>query len=133
MRHAATTMNRLIVDLLDIARLESGPLPMHFRELSIVQVIDSAFDLFESAAHQHEITLERPAAAEVPTVWGDPDRLVQMLSNLLGNALQVHAEGRISRRQSRTRRRARCRASVHDTGPGIPPERLQHLFDRFGT
>jgi signal transduction histidine kinase len=131
MRHAATTMNRLIVDLLDIARLESGPLPMHFKELNLVQVIDSAFDLFESSAHQHEIRLERPAAAEVPTVWGDPDRLVQMLSNLLGNALKFTPKGgSVGVRVARDAKQG-VELTVHDTGPGIPPERLQHLFDRF--
>jgi len=131
MRHAATTMNRLIIDLLDIARLESGPLPMHFRELNIIQVIDNAFDLFQSSAQQHEVTLERPAAAELPLVWGDPDRLGQMLSNLLGNALKFTPKGgsvgvTVARHDNEG-----VELSVHDTGPGIPPERLQHLFDRF--
>ncbi len=130
MRHAATTMNRLIVDLLDITRLESGPLPMHFKELNIVQVIDNALDLFQSPAHHHEVTLERPAAAGLPIVWGDPDRLIQLLSNLLGNALKATPKGgSVGVRVTRADKGVEL--SVHDTGPGIPPERLQHLFDRF--
>ena len=130
MRHAATTMNRLIVDLLDIARLESGPLPMHFKELNVVQVVDNALDLFQSSARHREVTLERPAAAGLPMVWGDPDRLIQLLSNLLGNALKATPKGgSVGVRVTQADKGVEL--CVHDTGPGIPPERLQHLFDRF--
>jgi len=130
MRHAATTMNRLIVDLLDVARLESGPLPMHFKEVNLVQVVDNALDLFQSSAHHHEVTLERPAAAGLPMVWGDPDRLIQLLSNLLGNALKATPKGgSVGVRVTQADKGVEL--CVHDTGPGIPPERLQHLFDRF--
>jgi len=132
MRQAAITMNRLIADLLDITRLESGPLPMHSAETNLVDVIDNALDLFQSAAHQREITLERPAAGGLPTVLGDPERLAQMLSNLLGNALKFTPRGgRVGISVAVGKDNRDIELVVRDTGPGIPPERLEHLFDRF--
>ena len=131
MRHAATTMNRLIADLLDITRLESGPLPIHFVELNITDVIDDAMNLFQAAGQQRKIMLERPASGGLPTVWGDPDRLVQMLSNLLANALKFTPQGGSIGVQAVLNKEGNVELSVHDTGSGIPAERLKHLFDRF--
>jgi signal transduction histidine kinase len=131
-KHAAITMNRLIADLLDITRLESGPLPMHSAELNLVEVIDEALDLFRSPARQREITLEWPAVGGLPTVWGDRDRLAQMLSNLLGNALKFTPRGgRVGIGVAVGKDKRGLELVVHDTGPGIPPDRLEHLFDRF--
>ena len=130
LKHAADSMNRLIRDLLDVTRLESGPLPVHRRHLNLLDVVDEVVGMFQIVARARHLSLHREAPAQIPMVLGDRDRLAQALSNLVANAvkftpdggqvkisLEVHADG--------------IHASVRDTGPGIPPEQIPHLFDRF--
>jgi signal transduction histidine kinase len=123
-------MNRLIRDLLDVTRLESGPLPVHRRHLNLLDVVDDVVGMFQIVARARHLSLHRDAPPQLPMVLGDRDRLAQALSNLVANAvkftpdggqvrisLEVHADG--------------IHVSVRDTGPGIPPEQIPHLFDRF--
>jgi signal transduction histidine kinase len=130
LKHAAASMNRLISDLLDITRLESGPLPLQRVRLTIDEVVDEVVEMFQAVLRGRRITLERVVASDLPAVWGDRDRLAQALSNLLGNAVKFTPEGgRITVGVERHERGVKV--LVRDTGQGIPAEHLPHLFDRF--
>ena len=129
-KHAAVSMNRLIGDLLDVTRLESGPLPIQGTSLSMLEVVDEVVELFENVMQSRRITLERAISENLPPIWGDRDRLEQALSNVLGNAVKfTPSGGRISIRATATE--LGVEVAVRDSGPGIQPEHLPHLFDRF--
>ena len=131
LKHAAASMNRLIGDLLDITRLESGPLPLQRKRLNLVDVVDEVMEMFQEVVRGRRIMLERVAAAsDLPLVWGDHDRLAQALSNLIGNAVKFTPDGgRITVGMELHERGVRV--YVRDTGQGIPAEHVAHLFDRF--
>jgi signal transduction histidine kinase len=121
---------RLVDDLLDISRIVSGKLRIEWEPVDLCAVVESAVEALrpEAAARGIELGLERPAGALV--VQGAPLRLQQILSNLLANAIKFTPDGgRVSARV--WRERGDARAEVKDTGIGITPEFLPHVFDRF--
>jgi signal transduction histidine kinase len=130
LKHAADTMNRLIRDLLDVTRLESGPLPVQRRRLNLIEVVDDVLSMFQVVARARHLTLVREIPAEAPIIHGDRDRLGQALANLISNAVKFTPEG--GQIHVSLDVQPRCvRACVRDTGPGIPNDAIPHLFDRF--
>ncbi|MEW5929270.1 MAG: PAS domain S-box protein [Gemmatimonadota bacterium] len=123
-------MNRLIQDLLDASRIEAGQLRVHPAAVPVPPLLADAAELVRMAALERGVSLEVQAAPGLPPVLADRDRVLQVLSNLLGNAVKftprggwivvraAHVEGAVE-------------VSVADTGVGIPPEHLTHVFDRF--
>lgn len=130
LKHAADTMNRLIRDLLDVTRLESGPLPVQRRRLNLIEVVDDVVSMFQIVARARHLTLAREIPPEAPIIQGDRDRLGQALANLVSNAVKFTPEGG-QIHVSVSVQPQRVEACVHDTGPGIPNEAIPHLFDRF--
>ncbi len=125
---ACRRMSRLIQDLLDVARLEAGKLSLNASPQTPVSLLREAIASAGPQATGLQLHLEAPEAA--PPVLGDRDRLLQVFSNLLGNALkftpaggQIWVGARVEGEQ--------VRFHVRDTGPGIPAESLAHIFDRF--
>ena len=124
-------LERLIGDLLDLARLEAGG-----TSLSLVTV--PVADVFERVRHRHErpllekqIELDERIAPGADTVFADPDRVEQALQNLAANALRhTPSGGRVTLSADRLED-GRIALAVADTGGGIPPEHLPHVFDRF--
>ncbi len=129
-RRAALRMNRLIEDLLDVARMDAGNLtiervPVDAREL-VLEAVDAQRAVAAAAAL--ELAVELPP--ELPALCADRDRVLQVLENLLGNALKfTPARGHIT--VSATVLPGELRLCVADTGPGVSAESLPHLFDRF--
>jgi signal transduction histidine kinase len=130
LKHAAESMTRLIRDLLDITRLESGPLPVRHQRIDVSHVVDEVVAMFNVVARARHITLHRDVPPQLPAVLGDADRLAQALSNLLGNAVKFTPDGG-QIRVSVDLKPQGVRICVHDTGPGISDEQIPHLFDRF--
>jgi len=130
LKHAAESMTRLIRDLLDITRLESGPLPVRHQRIDVTHVVDEVVAMFNVVARARHITLHRDVPPQLPAVLGDADRLAQALSNLLGNAVKFTPDGG-QIRVSVDLQPQGVRICVHDTGPGISDEQIPHLFDRF--
>ena len=130
LKHAADSMNRLIRDLLDVTRLESGPLPVQQSTLDLLDVVDDVVDMFQIVVRARRMTLTREGPQQRPIVVGDRDRLAQALSNLVANAVKFTPDGGQIKISIDVRADA-VYASVRDTGPGIPPEQIPHLFDRF--
>lgn len=130
LQRAANSMEALTRDLLDVSRIESGTFAVEKRPVQMTELLNNAVELFEMAAREAKISLSCDIAKNARTAIGDHARLTQVLWNLLGNALRhTPAQGRIIVRARR--HGGFVHMSVADTGTGIPPEHLQHLFDRF--
>jgi signal transduction histidine kinase len=129
-RRAARRMDRLIGDLLDVSRIESGSFAIRLATVAIPALLDETMDAFELQAAPRGVALATECASDVPSVTGDRDRLAQVLSNLIANALKfTPRDGHIRLRA--TRAGDHVQVSVEDSGVGIPAEQLSFVFDRF--
>ena len=126
----ATAQARMIDDMLDMARIAAGKLRLEMRPVDVVKVVLAAVDVVMPAAHAKRVTLRTNLDPRTPNVMGDQDRLQQVIWNLLSNALKfTEAGGSIEVRLALNGRFARI--VVADTGHGISPEFLPHVFERF--
>lgn len=130
MLQAATQMDTLIQDLLDVTRLEKGRLQIVRRPHPIGALVVATADLLEPLASSRGVSLETELAAGLPLVSIDPDRITQVLSNLVGNAVKYTPEGGHVRLRA-LRHGDGVQVIVQDTGTGIAPEDLPFVFDRF--
>jgi PAS domain S-box-containing protein len=129
---ATEWMHRLIQDLLDVAHVESGKLTIERRPTSVQTLVEQAATMFQGAAAERGIAFESSADAAAPYVDVDDVRIVQVLSNLLGNAVKFTREGGHIDLIARGDGDA-VRFTVSDTGAGIPAENLPHVFRRYWT
>jgi PAS domain S-box-containing protein len=129
-RRSAEQMARLIQDLVEVISLESGPLPLERSPLDVAGVLDGVTSTFLPIAERKRVHLVAEAASGLPPVLADRGRLLQVFSNLVGNAVRFTPEGSVVALKAE-REGPQVRFSVADTGPGIAPEHLPHLFDRF--
>jgi len=128
--HAASRMNALIEDLLQAATIEAGAFTVVAEPHEVAPIVEQAIELFAVPAGGRSIRLERDIPADLPAIRCDERRLGQVLGNLIGNALKFVPE----RGQVRVRAWAEdneVRIAVSDDGPGIPADRIPHLFDRY--
>ncbi|WP_437523147.1 ATP-binding protein [Sorangium sp. So ce726] len=129
-QRSAHRMDRLLHDLLDFASLRAGRLALRRQPQDPREIGREAVETFESQAQEKGVQLGVVATDDVPLVTCDRDRVLQVLTNLLSNALQVTgAQGAITLRCERGEEHVVF--SVADTGPGIPEDELPHLFERF--
>jgi len=127
---AAKRMNRLIQDLLDVAVVESGQLTIEGTKLAARDLIVGAVEMQRPVAASSSVELRVDLDGDLPDIWGDKDRLLQVFENLIGNAIKfTNAGGSIT--VGATARDHEVTFRVTDTGSGIPPENLPHIFDRF--
>jgi PAS domain S-box-containing protein len=130
MQLAAAQIDALIQDLLDVTRLEAGRLTVSPRDVDPVPLVEAALQAMHTRAESSGVTLGASYDDELPMVNADPERVTQLLSNLVGNALKfTPAGGRVELRVQAYHDGALV--SVTDTGEGIPPDQLPHVFDRF--
>lgn len=125
----AERLKRLIEDLLTLSELESGRMQLNVQSVSLPELADAAIDDYQSKAAARGVRLEK----QVPAlrVRADVDRLQQVLGNLIDNAIKYgRPEGMVTIRAVTTQDRF-AKISVHDDGPGIPPEALERIFERF--
>lgn len=127
--NACGQMQWLVSDLLDVARIESGGFTVDRTHVEAADIVEEMRRTYESAAAQKGIRFEVEAVGDVPPLYADRNRLIQILSNLVSNALRVTDRGSV--RLTIEGDRDKARFSVVDTGPGIPAAELPHLFDRF--
>lgn len=132
-REEALRLNRLIDDILDLAKLESGSMPITFDLLDIRDLVYRVRNIFEPQARQRNLELVCRLPQNKHTdllVWGDGDRLHQVLTNFIDNALR-HTEpsGVVTISIGSTENRVIVK--VMDTGRGIDPEQLPYVWDRF--
>lgn len=124
------SMTRLIDDLLDASAVTSGQLALELDELDVRTVVRDAVSALRTQARNAGITLSFEVPADEVRVRGDAHRLNQVLANLLGNALKFTEEGGVIEVQV-TRSRSEAVVKVIDSGAGIAPDHLPHIFDRF--
>jgi signal transduction histidine kinase len=129
-RHLVSGMQRLRQDLLDVASIDAGRLSIEPGSIDLGGVVEEALELHEGLAGEKVIRLVASVAAELPRVYADRARLLQVLGNLLGNAIKFTASGGTITVSASVAEGA-LRVSVADTGSGIPAEDLPHVFDRF--
>jgi len=121
--------SRLVEDLLDVSRAAAGKLSIDSQLVDLGSLCTSVVDLSQPGAKERSIALTLDVK-ETAKIWGDPDRLQQVLSNVVSNAIKFSTKGgRIEVRVSRDGPLAHV--IIQDEGEGVSPEFLPHMFDRF--
>jgi K+-sensing histidine kinase KdpD len=129
-QRAVRQMNRLIADLLDATRVQAGRLTLDLHDVDARALVRQAEETLRPAAQENRIELRAEAPEHESIVHVDEGRLLQVLGNLVGNAIKFVAPGGrvlLTARPDTTE----VVFSVTDNGPGIPPENLNQLFGRF--
>jgi two-component system, OmpR family, phosphate regulon sensor histidine kinase PhoR len=128
-RRNAERMRALIADILELSLIESGNVSVDLKYVPLAPIVDEIFAALSSNAKTHNITLINEITTG-STVFADPVRLEQMLTNLIDNAIKFNREqGKVT--TTFEKRGDVGVISVVDTGEGIPAEHLQRIFERF--
>jgi signal transduction histidine kinase len=122
-------LTRLVSDLLDLARLEAGKLTLRREPVDMREVLRAVTHFLESLARRRGVGLRLQEPDEAITLTGDRDRLEQVFINLVVNALKFTPSGSVTILLRRDGEAAEV--EVADTGPGIAPEDLERIFDKF--
>jgi PAS domain S-box-containing protein len=127
---SAQRMTSLIQDLLDVALVEAGQLKIERRRLSPADLVREVAEAQALLASAEGLDLRVELGRDLPLLWGDHKRLLQVFENLIGNAIKFTPKGGCIRLTAAATDGA-VRFAVADTGRGIPPESVPHVFDRF--
>lgn len=129
-RDNAERLTRMVSDLLDLTRIEAGKLDLQPQALDLAAAVAEATEGLRPLARARGIRLTLELGA-CPPVWGDPDKVHQVLTNLVSNALKfTPREGDVTV-WAGPAAPGMVRLEVRDTGPGIPPEERERVFDKF--
>ena len=127
----AGRLERLVGDVLDLAKLDMRRFTVLREEVDMGRLLDQAFAAFGEEAKQRDIDYSQEVSAE-PVIVSDGDRVLQIISNLLANAFRWTPDGgRVDLRLSAEN--GRIHVAVEDTGPGIGPEEQERIFRPFWT
>jgi signal transduction histidine kinase len=124
-------LQRLVDDLQELSRAEARQLSLQPRHLSPLDLVRSAVARVESAYAEKTVTLESTVSPGLDDVFADGDRVMQVLTNLLSNALRYTDAGGTVHVGAVQASHGQVAISVSDTGAGIPPEHLPRIFERF--
>ena len=122
-------LGRLVNDVLDLSKLEAGKLTLQMGEVDVGSLINGAIAATSALWRDKGLTMACDLPSHMPPVWGDGDRLSQVLVNLLSNAIKFTDRGTIEitgRAEGNE-----VRIDVRDSGSGIPPDELPHVFEKF--
>jgi signal transduction histidine kinase len=129
-RRAVDFMTRLVDDLLDVARVEAWELRIRPDPIPADTLVADALQVHGHAAASRLLTVHSDVPGDLPPVLADRDRVLQVFSNLLSNAIKFTPEGGTIRVSAQVRGNE-VAFSVADSGPGIAPDEIGYLFDRF--
>jgi histidine kinase len=125
----AQRLERLVGDILDLAKLDAHRFTVMAEEVDMTQLLDQVYERYREEAQRRAIDYRREGNA-TPVITSDGDRVLQVVGNLLSNAFQATPDGgRIS--LGLAQQNGTVRVTVEDTGPGIPPELRERLFRPF--
>lgn len=130
-RRSARRALRLIEDLLDVAQIEGGGLKLQLAKQGPARLVEEALEAHRGMAQESEIELHTAVAPGLPEVGADHERIAQVFANLIGNALKYTGAGGRVRIAAEPDGSQGVRFLVEDTGPGIPREQQERIFDRF--
>jgi len=128
----ADRVTRLITELLDISRIDAGRLEVRKQPVEIYGAIERHIERFVASGYERDRFALSGHESALPEVWADPDRLDQILANLMENAVR-HGEGTVSLSVAPTRQddSEAVAVTISDEGEGIPPENYPMIFTRF--
>lgn len=134
-RRAGSNLLNLINDILDLSKVEAGHLELESIDFDLGDVVEKTIEILAMRADEKGLELAYHLAPDVPcALIGDPNRLQQILLNLISNALKFTEKGSVTLRvqnESDGQKPALLRISVSDTGIGIPQDKLRGIFDSF--
>lgn len=128
---AAERSNRLIEDLLDVARIDAGGLSVRPARCPVAPLLHEAVALIAPRAAEHGVEVRVESPSDLPPICADHDRMLQVLDNLLGNAVRHTARGGEVVLSAHETDGDGVTIRVEDSGEGIAPDELEHIFDRF--
>ncbi|WNG50443.1 GAF domain-containing protein [Archangium minus] len=129
-QRATERMNNLIRDLLDLAKIEAGRFAVEPMPEELESLLEECLEIFKPLAEQKRLSITQKASHPEARVLADRERLFQVLSNLIGNAIKFTPEGGSIQLTGETEGKV-VRFAVKDTGTGIPEEQLPNLFNRY--
>ncbi len=123
-------MHRMVLDLLDLARLDAGTADITMSPVNMSALLNAVREKFTPQSQKAGVEVKVEVAPNLPSLTADGDRLAQVFTNLVDNALKFTPSGGVVS-LSASAVNGEMRVSVSDTGPGIPLEAQAHIFDRF--
>jgi PAS domain S-box-containing protein len=127
--NAVNRLVRLIQDLLDIAKIEAGKMELKKQKIDMKDLVQEVIDIFHPQAEAKKLELQKKILCHDATVEADHDRIIQVLTNLVGNAFKFTDKGSIAILISREKNELEC--CVDDTGAGIASEKIPLVFGKF--
>ncbi|MFC1763710.1 sensor histidine kinase [Planctomycetota bacterium] len=128
----ATRLNRLIDNILNVSRIESGLMRIDKETVSLAILVEEQLQMIRSYAEDRKIRIVGQKPIVYDQVYADRDMMSQVIVNLLSNAIKYNcSEGSVTIETEVDESRAVARVTVKDTGVGIPPDELEHVFDKF--
>ncbi len=128
----ADRLEALINNLLDVSRIQAGGLQLDYHDVNLPHLVSKVADAYRTQTQEHRFEVDFPMS--MPTIWADEERLRQVLTNLIGNAIKYSPGGgviRIGGWNDADKGDARVILYVADQGIGIPADDLPYIFDRF--
>lgn len=124
-------LTRLIMDLLDLSRIESGRIELRRQSLAVADLVNDIVEGLQSLASAKSVMLETRHAPALPSIYADRDHLTQVLTNLIGNAIKFTPSGGKIEVTTQAQEQGTVQFSVCDTGCGIAPDDLPKVFEKF--
>ncbi len=126
-------LSRLINDILDLTKIEAGKLSWHISKVSLLDIVQTSIAGIQSLADNKSLFIDMTIPKSLPSFYGDRDRLIQVLTNILSNSIKFTPQGgkiEVGARHE-SAPKPQIIVSIMDTGVGIPPNDLELIFEKF--